>query len=659
MRTNNRYFVLSLVVCLLSISLLNGQTYGQNQKRQSKVGSYAPEGEGEGPSADLSVSKTADSEQVNPGDDITYEITVMNLGADVAENVALNDPLPPSLTFVSITAPMGWTCTTPAVGNGGTVTCTNPSLALSEGEVFTIVVHVPTNAPPGNFFSNTATISTTTFDPNEENNSATASTLVAGSSAEIAVSKTASSDQVVVGRPVTYTITVTNAGPDAAENASLVDNLPAEVTFLSLTQPDGWICMTPAIGAGGTVSCTRSSLPVTSGDAFNLAVAVRSDTPPDTMVVNTATVGTSTPESTDENNAATAFFTAIGGDPTAANGRIAGTIVDAQGRPLAGVTILLSGTQSRRTITDADGSYKFAKVETNGFYTVTPSRANYGFTPGIRSFSLAGNHNEETFSAIFTGDLTNPLDSAEYFVRQQYVDVLGREPDEAGFNYWSDQINACGEDAECIRSRRVDVAAAFFIENEFRQSGAFIYNVYESALGRRLVYQEYSSDRSLVVGGPTLDDQKLKFAEAFTRRAEFLSRYENKVTAETFVDALLANATGAGIDLIAQRDSLIARYERGTTLSESRAFVLRDLSDNGPVREANYNSAFVLVGYFGYLHRTPERAGFDFWLNALNESGRNSDLRSYRSMVCSFITSSEYQRRFSVVESHSNSECGE
>ena len=76
------------------------------------------------------------------------------------------------------------------------------------------------------------------------------------------------------------------------------------------------------------------------------------------------------------------------------------------------------------------------------------------------------------------------------------------------------------------------------------------------------------------------------------------------------------------------------------------------------MRDANYNAAFVLVGYFGYLHRNPDQHGYDFWVNALNQSGRNGDPADYRGMVCSFITSTEYQRRFSAIVSHSNPECG-
>jgi hypothetical protein len=236
--------------------------------------------------------------------------------------------------------------------------------------------------------------------------------------------------------------------------------------------------------------------------------------------------------------------------------------------------------------------------------------------------------------------------------------VLGREPDEAGFNYWSDHILACGASSSCVNTRRRNVAAAFFIEQEFRQSGAFIYNLYKGALGRRPLYAEYVVDRRNVVGGPTLETQKQMFASAFVARAEFVSRYQNNTTPESFVDALLANMQRASaVDLSNQRDSLINRYNTGASQTESRSLVLREVSESAAVRDANYNAAFVVVEYFGYLHRGPDQQGYDFWLNALNESGRNGDTANYRGMVCSFTTSVEYQRRFSAVVSRSNSEC--
>jgi uncharacterized repeat protein (TIGR01451 family) len=655
MRIHKRYLSFAVIVCILSMSVPATSTAWHNwNKPASSVG----EGEGE-PSADIGVSKTGSPDQVAPGADITYEITVTSTGSLPADNASLSDTLPATLTFVSLSAPAGWACMTPAVGAGGTVTCTNPSLSFTIGDVFTLVVNVPTDAAPGTFFTNTATVSTTTLDPNDENNSSTTSTLVMGNSADIAVTKMASSEEVPAGNPVTYTIKVSNSGPDSASNVTLNDPLPDTVDFMALFSPAGWSCSTPAVGTGGTVSCSNPSLAVTTGDIFTLVVSVRSDTPPDTIVSNTVTVGTSTSEPTDENNSDTAAVTVVAADPTAASGTIAGRIVDDHGNAVAGAVILLSGTDSRKTITDTDGNYHFDKVETNGFYTVTPSRVNYNFNPFERSFSQVGNNTDAAFSAILTGDFVNPLDTPEYFVRQQYLDVLGREPDEAGFNYWSNRILSCGGDLDCTRAQRSGVAAAFFIENEFQQSGAFIYNVYRSALGRRPVYSEYSTDRRQVVGGPTLEAQKQAFAGAFVARAEFATRYENNTTGESFVDALLANSQASGVDLSSQRDSLIGRYNTGASRTESRTFVLRDVTDTAAVRDANYSGAFVLAEYFSYLHRNPDQGGYNFWLNVLNDSGRNGDSGNYRGMVCAFITSTEYQRRFSVVVSHSNAECSQ
>jgi hypothetical protein len=342
--------------------------------------------------------------------------------------------------------------------------------------------------------------------------------------------------------------------------------------------------------------------------------------------------------------------------PSAAGGLVSGRIVDNNGNPVEGAVVRLSGGQARKTITDAEGNYHFDNVGTGGFYTATPSRANFSFNPFNRSFTLVGNQTDAAFTGTMLGDTQNPTDTPEYFVRQQYVDILGREPDEAGFNYWSDHIIACGEDVDCTRAQRTGVASAFFIENEFKQSGAFIYNLYKDGLGRRPVYAEYSADRRNVVGGPTLEEQKQAFAEAFVARAEFANRYQNNTTAESFVDALLSNVQQAsGVDLSGERDSLIGRYNTGASQAESRTVVLRDVTENAAVRDANYNKAFVLVEYFGYLHRGPDQQGYDFWLNVLN----TGDPGNYRGMVCSFITSAEYQRRFSAVVSHSNGECGQ
>jgi len=82
---------------------------------------------------------------------------------------------------------------------------------------------------------------------------------------------------------------------------------------------------------------------------------------------------------------------------------------------------------------------------------------------------------------------------------------------------------------------------------------------------------------------------------------------------------------------------------------------VRELTESADFRQSEYNAAFVLTEYFGYLRRDAEPEGYNFWLDVLN----NREPGNFRGMVCSFITSTEYQRRFSSVVSHSNGECGQ
>jgi hypothetical protein len=342
--------------------------------------------------------------------------------------------------------------------------------------------------------------------------------------------------------------------------------------------------------------------------------------------------------------------------PSAASGHITGRISDVTGAAVSGTVVNLSGTQSRKTITDANGLYHFDNVETNGFYTVTPARANFSFSPASRNFSQLAQQTEAPFTGSAGGDVVNPVDTAEFFVRQQYVDVLGREPDEGGFNYWSDQILGCGSDASCVNGRRRDVAAAFFIEAEFQRTGSYVYGLYKGALGRQPVFQEFAADRQSVVDGPNLEQTKQAFAESFVGRSEFVARYVANATGESFVDALLDNVRQtSGVDLAADRGSFINAYNSGTSLVQSRANVLRAVTEGGAFRQAEYNPAFVLTEYFAYLRRDPEPAGYSFWLDVLN----NHEAGNYRGMVCAFVNSAEYQRRFSAIVSRSDSSCGQ
>lgn len=115
-------------------------------------------------------------------------------------------------------------------------------------------------------------------------------------------------DPVTAGNNLTYTITVTNNGPDAASSVSWSDTLPAGTTFVSLPTVAGWSCTAPSVGAGGTVSCTQASFAVGSS-VFTLTVNVGAAVANGTVLSNAATVTSSTGDSNVANNSATATTT--------------------------------------------------------------------------------------------------------------------------------------------------------------------------------------------------------------------------------------------------------------------------------------------------------------------------------------------------------------
>ncbi len=440
--------------------------------------------------------------------------------------------------------------------------------------------------------------------------------------------------------------------------SALTLNKPGE-TFTARTSENTKDKKPPKPESGGTVNLNVGTIPAGSTAVINFQVTVNGAAPQGTTQIanqgsvsgsNFATVSTDDPDTVATNDPTITQVVT----PTAANGVIVGRILNDSGQPVEGAVIRLNGGQTRKTITDADGNYKFENVETGEFYTITPSRANHVFTPSQRSFNQLAERTEAAFAGAVTGDSANPLDTAEYFIRQQYVDILGREPDEGGFNYWTGRLLECASDLPCVNTRRREVAAAFFIEEEFQKGGSFIYDVYKGSLGRRPIFAEYSLDRRQIVAGPDFEAMKTAFTESFVLRAEFMQKYPTGMSAGEFVDALIQNVQlASAVDLSGERENLIARYQAGTSLVASRALVLRGVAEHDLLRLAEYNSAFVLTEYFGYLRRDPEPPGFEFWLGVLN----NQEAGTFGGMVCAFINSAEYQRRFSNIVSRSDRDC--
>jgi hypothetical protein len=291
---------------------------------------------------------------------------------------------------------------------------------------------------------------------------------------------------------------------------------------------------------------------------------------------------------------------------------------------------------------------------------------------------------------------SQPIDDAGTFVCQHYHDFLARTGDAGGAAFWTDQITQCGNDQNCINARRVGVSNAFFYEQEFQQTGSYVYRLYRAAYGdnqpspnsdpnlteaRKMPrYVTFMRDRAQVVGGSELANTQQSLANAFVLRPEFVAKYPAALSTGTqFVNAVLLtiqNATGA--DLSSQSAALITHFNNG-----GRGLVMFHLGndywngcnrlpgspatpcvpagfgaaiDNRPFIDAEYNRAFVYTQYAGYLRRDAEIDGFLFWLGQVESAPLRSTTKQ-NAMVCSFITSTEYQQRFSSIVTHSNAEC--
>ena len=303
-----------------------------------------------------------------------------------------------------------------------------------------------------------------------------------------------------------------------------------------------------------------------------------------------------------------------------------------------------------------------AYAEANESFSISLSNAsgtNLG-SPNIATIAIADN--ETT-----TG--TNPIDSVDFFVHQHYIDFLGREPDAAGFQFWKNQILACGADPQCQEVRRINVSVSFFLSIEFQETGYFTARTYKAAYGSGsgastfggahqlsvpiIRLNEFLPDSQTVAQGvivgqgnwqQRLDDNKNAFTAEFAQRARFLAEFPLTMTAAQFVDRLNTNA---GNPLSpAERNQLVNDL---STSAKTRAQVLRAVVEDSDFVNSEFNRAFVLMQYFGYLRRNPndpqdtDYTGYDFWLSKLNQFNGNY---LNAEMVKAFLSSIEYRQRF-------------
>ena len=328
----------------------------------------------------------------------------------------------------------------------------------------------------------------------------------------------------------------------------------------------------------------------------------------------------------------------------------------------------------------ATGRLAFAAGETQKTFPVLINEDNYTEGPESATIILSNPSAGTTLGAPATATVqiaddttepaTSPIDDARGFVGQHYHDFLNRQSDQSGEDFWTNQITSCGSNAACIDEKRTNVSAAFFISIEFQNTGYLVIRTHKAAFGSDKSNPRYTVflrdqrevNDGVIVGQPGADtrlEQNIqKFFQEFVQRPEFVTRFPVGTSAASYVDGLFANS---GVTpTTAERNAAISAYGSGGHVG--RAAALRSVADSNSVFQKQYNPAFVLMEYYGYLRRNPDDApdnnfaGYDFWLNKMNqfsqtgEDVRNESVALGRvkraEMVKAFLVAGEYRQRF-------------
>ncbi|PYS57184.1 MAG: hypothetical protein DMF76_22920, partial [Acidobacteria bacterium] len=293
----------------------------------------------------------------------------------------------------------------------------------------------------------------------------------------------------------------------------------------------------------------------------------------------------------------------------------------------------------RRDYITAIGTLRFAAGETSKSFVVLINDDSYvegneTFNVNLRNVSGAtlGAPAIATVTIIDnpTEPSTNVIDDPSDFVCQHYHDFLNRTPDADGLAFWINQITSCGADQACVQLKRINVSAAYFLSIEFQQTGYLVERIYKVAYGDAsgtstfggahqlavpiVRFNEFLPDtqqigQGVVVGQTgwenVLENNKQAFTLDFVQRLRFTSASATTMTPAQFVDRLFANAgvTPSSTD----RNAAIAEFGSATNTTDvaARSRALRDVAENASLNSQEFNRAFVLMQYIGYLRRDP------------------------------------------------------
>jgi len=292
-----------------------------------------------------------------------------------------------------------------------------------------------------------------------------------------------------------------------------------------------------------------------------------------------------------------------------------------------------------RKIVFGGGDLYVINPDGSGLTNLTNTNDRFEYSPSWQPLSLP--------------PAVNPIDDPQFFVRQQYLDFLSREPEAGGFNAWVSVLNGCANiftgpevSSGCDR---IFVSQSFFQSPEFQLKGFYAFRFYRVAFNRLPEYSEIVSDISFVAGATAEEvyARKAQLAVAFTQRQEFQTAYGG-LSNSSYVAALLGHY---GLTQISTPDPQQPDGAAKVTLTAAeltnrldaaaltRAQVFRAVADSDEVNAREFDNAFVAMQYYGYLRRKPEQAGFEAWLRVLQAGDT-------RTMVHGFVNSIEYRLRF-------------
>ncbi len=243
--------------------------------------------------ADLTIRKTASDLTPRPGQQLVYLITVVNGGPAVAEDVVVRDTIPAGLTYVADTGG----CDASGLP---LLECMIGDLAAGASRQIAVTVEVDDSIQAGTTLSNRARVVSSGSDPNPQDNESTA-TVIVTSEADLSISKTASTSTPTAGALLTWTVVVTNAGPQAAGMVQVMDTLPAGVDYVSDT--DSCVEAPP-----GVLNCNVGPLAAGATTSFDIVTRLDSDLPAGTALRNSVrlmTMGLQDPDPTNNRDTET------------------------------------------------------------------------------------------------------------------------------------------------------------------------------------------------------------------------------------------------------------------------------------------------------------------------------------------------------------------